>query len=117
MDVLQFRRALSRNIAVSPSVGAKSSKPILLIGEDDQNIRDLVIAAAWQTGEYSEIRDAPDGNVALKVVRETLRTKPPEGILLVLSDINMPRMDGLELLRELKKDPETRDVPVAIMTS
>src|SRR5215212_2631067 len=97
-------------------MGATSTKPILLIVEDDQNIRDLVIAAAWQTGEYSEIRDAADGSAALKIIRE-LRGKSQEASLLVLSDINMPRMDGLEMLRELKKDLATRDVPVAIMTS
>jgi CheY-like chemotaxis protein len=37
--------------------------------------------------------------------------------VVVLSDLNMPRMDGLQLIHELKHHAETRDVPIVIMTS
>ena len=54
--------------------------------------------------------DAGDGQEAL----EALRTKE---IGLVLSDINMPKMDGLQLLAAMKNTPQWRDIPVVMITT
>jgi two-component system, chemotaxis family, chemotaxis protein CheY len=58
----------------------------------------------------AEIYDAGDGQEALEV----LKTKT---IGLVLSDINMPKMDGLQLLAAMKNTPEWRDIPVVMITT
>jgi CheY-like chemotaxis protein len=52
---------------------------------------------------------AGDGKAGLKLVR----TKRPN---LVLCDVLMPKMNGFEVLKELKNKPETRDIPVIMLT-
>ena len=56
------------------------------------------------------VRIAVDGVEALKQVAQ----KPPDIILL---DIMMPRMSGFEVCRRLKGDPETRDIPIVMVTA
>lgn len=93
-------------------------KPTLLIADDDQNLRYLVAASAERSGVYSAVHTVPDGQAALEWIHEAVRD--PSGqqdYLLVLSDLNMPRMDGVQLIRELKHAPATRDIPIVIMTS
>ncbi|GAI20713.1 unnamed protein product [marine sediment metagenome] len=65
---------------------------------------------------YEELRDADfdvmqafDGEEGLKLVR----SKKPD---LVLLDIILPKKDGFEVLEELKKSPDTRNIPVIILT-
>src|SRR5689334_5630851 len=93
-----------------------SSKPRLLIVEDDERIRVLVAAAAERSGNFDEVRGVADGQAAMEQIWAAVRGEgvPPD---IVLTDLCMPRMDGLGLTRELKRHPETRDIPVAMMTS
>ena len=59
---------------------------------------------------------AKDGKEALDLLiadREASRSLP----LLILTDIKMPRMDGLELLRRVKSEPLLSEIPFAILTS
>jgi CheY-like chemotaxis protein len=95
-----------------------ANHPTLLIAEDDPHLRYLLVSAAERTGAFSRVLEAPDGEAALAAVRNHLRGEAvPPSILLVLSDLDMPRLDGLDLLRSLKSEEETREIPVAIMTS
>jgi CheY-like chemotaxis protein len=92
------------------------SQPNLLIVDDDERIRYLLVAAAHRTGEYATVAAAADGQAALEHICRQLQehgTVPD----LVLSDLSMPRMDGLELTRELKRRADTHDVPVVMITS
>lgn len=93
------------------------NRPTLLVVEDDATLRYLVVAAAERTGEYAEIHEAPDGRAAVELITGSLRERVDDGALLILSDLSMPRLDGLELIRELKARPDTRDIPIAVMTS
>jgi putative two-component system response regulator len=56
-----------------------------------------------------EVFSAPDGEVAMALVR----SESPD---LVLTDINMPSLNGIELCRRLKEDPATRLIPVMLLT-
>ena len=90
------------------------AKHSLLIAEDDPNIRFLMEVAANRTGAFRRVESVVDGQAAL----DALRQRPPADYPdLLVSDLSMPRMDGLSLIRELKRDPNTRRIPIAIITS
>ena len=80
----------------------------LLIADDEQAVRALVHVTL--EGDDYEILEAADGLEALEVARD-------ESPSLVLLDIMMPRLDGLEVCRQLKSDPDTRDIVVVMLTA
>lgn len=92
-------------------------KPNLLIVEDDERLRYLVGAAAERCARFATIAAVGDGESALHFIRRTLRSEPEIAPDYVLSDLSMPRLDGLGLIRELKRHPETERIPIVIMTS
>jgi CheY-like chemotaxis protein len=60
---------------------------------------------------------ARDGVEALEILRGEGSQPPPPHPFLILLDLNMPRMGGLELLRELRRDPALTDVLVVVLTT
>jgi len=80
----------------------------ILIVEDEEAIREL-ISLTLQGGGYT-VSTACDGLEAL----EKLKARAPDALLL---DINMPRMDGLTLLGQLKGDPLWNSLPVLMLTA
>jgi CheY-like chemotaxis protein len=79
----------------------------LLIADDEPAVRALVHVTL--EGDDYEILEAEDGVEAL----EKARDQSPR---LVLLDIMMPRLDGLEVCRQLKADPDTSDIVVVMLT-
>lgn len=94
-----------------------SAHPILLIVEDDERLRCLVESAAARSAQYAMIHSVGDGQAALEHIRWQIHHHPERVPDYILSDLSMPRLDGLGLLRELKRHEKTRRIPVAIMTS
>ena len=82
-------------------------KKILLI-EDDQSLRDLFTTKLAK--HNYDLMFAADGEDGL------IRAKSDQPDLIIL-DIVMPRMSGFELLSRIKNDPQTRGVPVFILTN
>lgn len=80
---------------------------ILIVDDNPNNLRLLITLLQ---GEGYEVRPASNGPRALAMARKD----PPE---LVLLDINMPEMDGYEVCKRLKADPETGDVPVLFISA
>lgn len=76
--------------------------------EDDDNIRELVIYTLETTGFLA--RGFSEGNAFLKALEE----EPPE---LILLDIMLPGIDGMKLLRKLKSDKKTKNIPVIMVTA
>ena len=76
--------------------------------EDEANIRDLVVYTLETTG--MEARGFEDGPAFFKALAENL----PE---LVLLDIMLPGEDGMSILKKLKAAPETRHIPVIMLTA
>jgi len=85
-----------------------SRPPRILIADDDWLNRDLLRTYLATSG--CDVTIAPDGQAALDMAL----SDPPD---LALLDIQMPRLDGVELCRTLKSTPETRFVPVIIVTA
>ena len=90
------------------TVGSDPARPTILVVEDDPDIQ-LLITASLGAGGYG-IRTASDGREALASINEEI----PD---LVISDVMMPEMDGLELLTLLRSDPATRRVPVIMLSA
>ena len=79
----------------------------ILIIEDDQNFRYLLRIHLQQAGY--EVQVAADGVAG----GQALLAQPPD---LVVSDLNMPFLDGFELLALLKQDPATASIPVILLS-
>lgn len=89
-----------------------NTKPLFLVVDDDQDDRDL-LGMAYRQGSYNcEIVFAESGQEALNIM-ENSRVQPS----LLLVDINMPGMNGLELLQRIKNSEEWRVVPVVMLTT
>lgn len=82
----------------------------ILTVDDSDTIR-RIIGAAVQTFGYN-ILEGNCGTEALKVLKEN-----KDNVGLVLLDWNMPGMNGLEVLQEIKANDETRDIPVMMVTT
>jgi two-component system phosphate regulon response regulator PhoB len=80
----------------------------VLLVEDDPDIRHLVAFKLTKGG--FDVVEAADGFAALQSARE----KVPD---LVILDIRMPRMSGLEVCRELRAGPLTGNVPIIMLTA
>jgi len=86
---------------------------ILLVEDDDIDV--MNIRRAFEKGNLrNPLFHADDGLVALEMLRGDLL--PPDRRL-VLLDLNMPRMSGIEFLAELRADPELRSTPVVVLTT
>lgn len=87
---------------MSPSVAR------ILVADDDEDIRDLV-ATKLELGGY-EVRTVGDGDAAL----DAIRSWTPD---LAVLDLAMPGMDGLDVLREVRRDPDVSETRIVILTA
>ena len=93
-------------------------KRILIVEDDPQDI-ELTLAALEDHNLANEITVTRDGVEALNYLnRRGFYANRPEGNpILILLDIKMPRLNGIELLKQIKYNPETRTIPVVVLTS
>jgi two-component system chemotaxis response regulator CheY len=83
----------------------------VLVVDDSAAIRKILQRVLRQTGmAIGAIHEAGDGQEALAMMEQ-------HPVNLVLTDINMPKMDGLQLLASLKGSPAWRSVPVVMITT
>jgi two-component system chemotaxis response regulator CheY len=83
----------------------------VLVVDDSAAIRKILQRVLRQTGmAIGAIHEAGDGQEALSVIGQ-------HPVNLVLTDINMPKMDGLQLLASLKASQQFRAVPVVMITT
>src|SRR5574344_3157961 len=85
-----------------------SGKKILVV-EDDPSIR-RVIVLALKSGGYADVQEVESGDVAVEVAFE----KRPD---LVLLDLMLPGLDGLDVCRQLRSNPETSAVAIVMLTA
>ncbi len=92
----------------SPELRGKMTQTAILVVEDDQASRELVVAVLAAAGHT--VLEAEDGRGLLERVK---RERPN----LILMDLQLPRIDGFTLTRQLKADAETREIPVLAATA
>jgi len=85
----------------------------ILLVEDDAADAMLIEEALLQRGAARTITVVQDGIAALEYLRTADRAWPD----VIVLDLNMPRMNGRELLSVLKDDPELKVVPVVVLTT
>jgi CheY-like chemotaxis protein len=92
---------------------------VILLAEDDEGHAYLVQQNLADAGLSNQVVHVRDGQEALDFIHcvGPHQGRVPNGPLLVLLDINMPRVDGTEVLRRLKADPKTADLPVIMLTT
>ena len=93
-------------------------KRILLV-EDSANDIELTLGALEENHLANEVVVVRDGVEALDFLykRGVFKLRKNGNPAVVLLDLKLPKMDGLEVLRQLKDDPEMRAVPVVMLTS
>lgn len=93
-------------------------KRILLVEDSSKDV-ELTLAALQTNNLANEVVVARDGVAALDYLyrRGTYAAEPPGNPAVVLLDIKMPRLDGLQVLERLRNDPGLRTVPVVMLTS
>jgi two-component system chemotaxis response regulator CheY len=83
----------------------------VLIVDDSSAIRKILVRVLSQTDlPIKQVHEANDGAEALKIVEAN-------DVTLILSDINMPNVDGLELLQKLRLSPKWKDLSVVMITT
>lgn len=89
-------------------------KSILLVDDSEFDV-ELTLLALQQTKLASVVEVARDGEEALAWIPRWEAGEPQPAVILL--DINMPRVDGLEVVRRLKAHPSLRVIPVVMLTS
>lgn len=87
--------------------GKPDGKKTLLVVEDNNDFRNFL---KGQLSEYYRVFDAPDGEAAEKIAVE----QNPD---LIVSDVMMPKVDGIELCRRIKTNVSTSHIPVILLTA
>lgn len=90
------------------------TRPILLVDDNPMDV-DLTLRALTRGKQLCPIEVARDGEEALAWMARWEAGEPRP--LVVLLDINMPRIGGLEVLRQLKSHPRLRSIPVVMLTT
>ncbi|WP_305783975.1 SpoIIE family protein phosphatase [Symbioplanes lichenis] len=98
--------ALSWTVADSPAAGDTGTR--ILVADDNADMRAylmrLLADQRWQ------VQGVADGRAALEAVRHD----PPD---LLVTDVMMPGLDGFSLIRELRRDPATRALPILVLSA
>ena len=89
-------------------MNSTSSNRILIV-EDEQDVVDLLTLNLRKAGGYA-ISTAADGAIGIKKAREELPA-------LIILDLMLPKMPGLEVCKVLKSDPATRHIPIIMLTA
>jgi len=83
--------------------------PLVLVAEDERDIRELIVITL-ETHGLTDVIQASNGEEA---VAKVMAQKPD----LILMDVRMPKMTGYEACEVLKRDPDTREIPVVFLSA
>lgn len=93
---------------------------VILMADDDEDDRLLTRAALEESRLTNQLMFVQDGEELMDYLHQRGRFSDPEKCPrpgLILLDLNMPRKDGREALREIKSDASLRQIPVVVLTT
>jgi CheY-like chemotaxis protein len=99
----------------------KNAKPItILMADDDADDRRLTKEALEESRLVNDLRFVENGEELIDYLKGTgkftaITDRPRPGLILL--DLNMPRKDGRSALKEMKTDPDLRQIPVVVLTT
>jgi CheY-like chemotaxis protein len=97
-----------------------SRSALILIADDDSDDRMMALDAFRENRLTNELRFVEDGQELMDFLKRKGKYTGLAGSplpALILLDLNMPRKDGREALKEIKADPELRRIPIVVMTT
>ena len=91
----------------------------ILLAEDNPNDVELTLAAFSEHNLANEVFVVSDGEEALDYLfrRGRFKDRPNGNPAVILLDLTMPKVDGLEVLRTIKQDEKLKNIPVVMLTS
>jgi two-component system response regulator len=93
----------------------------ILVADDDEGDRYLLQKAMEDSGVNGDIRFLEDGQLLIDQLNRQLAVMPESNArrlpCLILLDLNMPRMDGRDVLKIVKTHPELKRIPIVVMTN
>ena len=101
-------------------MNAYNNAIVILLADDDEDDRLLTADALLASKLANDFKTVGDGEELMDYLYHRGKHAPPASSPrpgLVLLDLNMPRKDGREVLREMKADPALRSIPVVILTT
>ena len=91
----------------------------ILMVEDDMNDMELALSALAEYNLANEVVVVHDGEEALDYLycRRGYKMRLPGNPAVIMLDLKLPKIDGLEVLKQVKTDENLRDIPVVVLTS
>ncbi len=108
LNPLQMQRRHTSQVAQPSAAVIASNNPLVMVVDDSLTVRKITTRLLTRSGY--EVVTAKDGVDALEQLRDI---KP----LVMLVDVEMPRMDGFELTKEVRRASATKDIPIIMITS
>lgn len=93
--------------ALAEGAEGESSAPRILVADDNADVRHYI---ARLLAERYQVETVPDGKAALQAIR---RQRPD----LIVTDVMMPNLDGFGLLREVRANPDSKTIPVIMLSA
>lgn len=103
-------------MAIRPHLPMPRVPVTLFVVDDDEIDRETILRSLEERGLENPVRTARDGEEALAILKGE-GGEPIRMPYLILLDLNMPRMNGIELLRHIRRDPELKRAVVFVLTT
>jgi len=93
--------------------------PRILLAEDNENDIELILTALTESNLINEVTAVRDGVAALDFLnrRGEYKDIPNGNPVVVLLDLKMPRLGGLDVIKAMKKEPKLKLIPIVVLTS
>ncbi len=91
-----------------------STETRILIIDDSNSARDVIRAALYQM-KFKMVEEAENGRIGLDLIKMSVKDQRPYD--LVFCDINMPELNGIQLLEQVRQNEATSHIPIIIVTT